>query len=116
MFKRLFTLKVEREVEEEKTSKSEVHNLVERLNLEEVLPMKKSSEEQLESFVEYIDYLINNDFNKLVNILYRVDVSEYKLRETLALNTKKSAGDLIARLILEREAEKIAWRIKYSQK
>lgn len=98
------------------TAETTVYKLINRLHLADDLPLENSGEEQFKSFAKYIECLINNDFNKLVNILYRVDVSEHKVRKTLAVNEDKSAGELIAVLILEREAEKIAWRTKYSQK
>lgn len=64
----------------------------------------------------YVEDLVNNNFTLLVSILYRMDVSESKLRKTLASYSDKSAGDLIAGLMIERELEKIKWREIYSQK
>lgn len=62
----------------------------------------------------YLNELVNKDFNQLVFILYRVDVSEQKVRTVLA-NTSDdiSAGEIIARLLIEREQEKIEWRRRF---
>ncbi len=51
-----------------------------------------------------INELIKNDFSKLVQILYRIDVSEAKLKTILNSNPNEDAGKLIAQVILERLA------------
>lgn len=64
----------------------------------------------------YLDGLINTNFNRLLSILYRVDVSEEKLRKALAYpEAGKSAGEIIAQLLIDRELEKIKTRAKYKQ-
>ncbi|MFI5155071.1 MAG: hypothetical protein ACHQEM_02745 [Chitinophagales bacterium] len=62
---------------------------------------------------EYINHLIDKDFGKLLVILYRIDVSELKLRQVLEENAGEHASDLIARLILNRQLEKIKTREKF---
>lgn len=49
-----------------------------------------------------INQLIIHDFTALVQILYRLDVSEAKLKMVLSENPKEDAGRLIAALIIER--------------
>jgi hypothetical protein len=51
-----------------------------------------------------INELIKNDFSRLVQILYRIDVSEAKLKNILNANPTEDAGKLIAQVILERLA------------
>ena len=58
----------------------------------------------------YINDLLLHRFEKLVEILYRVDVSEKKLKTVLLENKEKDAGDLIADLLIKRQEEKIAFR------
>jgi len=53
---------------------------------------------------EAINELIKNDFSKLVQILYRIDVSEEKLNNILNSNPNEDAGKLIAHVIVERLA------------
>jgi hypothetical protein len=53
---------------------------------------------------EAINELIKNDFSKLVQILYRIDVSEEKLKNILNSNPNEDAGKLIAHVIVERLA------------
>lgn len=66
---------------------------------------------QLEIFLsERINYLIVNDFSTLVHILYRIDVSEKKLKTLLKENTEANAGKIIAALVIERQLQKIRSR------
>jgi hypothetical protein len=51
-----------------------------------------------------INELIKNDFSRLVQILYRIDVSEAKLKNILNANPTEDAGKLIAQVVLERLA------------
>jgi len=72
--------------------------------------------DQLEALLaEKINSLIRDDFNALVQWLYRVDVNEGKLKQLLAENTGEDAGKIIARLVMERQWQKIETRRKYSR-
>lgn len=62
-----------------------------------------------------INVLIRDDFQKLISILYRVDVSEQKLKGLLQEHPKEDAGKIIASLIIERQLEKIKSRKQYKQ-
>jgi len=55
-----------------------------------------------QSLAEKINYLVANDFPGLVNILYRIDVSEQKVKQVLKNHPDQDAGSLIAALIIER--------------
>ena len=57
-----------------------------------------------------IRFLIDQDFQKLMNILYRIDVNEDKTK--MAFGTNDPANE-IAKLIIERELQKIESRKKY---
>ena len=59
---------------------------------------------------EQINFLITNNFSSLIAVLYRLDISEKKLRMLLANNADKNAGDIIADLIIERQLQKIELR------
>lgn len=54
-----------------------------------------------------INELINTDFEKLVQLLYRVDVDESKLKRILQENAGTDAGKLIALLLIERQQQKL---------
>ena len=76
------------------------------------------SNQDLESKLAiYINELIDKDFNKLVNLLYRIDISEQKLKSALQNEDKTiSSGKTIARLIIERQLQKLEFRKKFSKK
>jgi hypothetical protein len=59
---------------------------------------------------DYINSLISNNFNKLISILYRLDINESKLKQLLAANPGEDAGMIIAELIIERQLQKIKTR------
>lgn len=56
--------------------------------------------------IDEIRHLLEQDFHRLVSILYRMDVSEGKLRGLLQENPDKDAAELIAALMLERAAQR----------
>ncbi len=62
----------------------------------------------------YIHTLINEDFEKLVYILYRLDISERKIKELLS-DSHNNAGLIIADLIIERQLQKLESRIRFRQ-
>jgi hypothetical protein len=68
----------------------------------ELLKLEELGPDQLGVFV---NQLIEKDFSRLVQLLYRLDVSEIKLRKVLDEGTGGDAGALIAQLILERIAQ-----------
>ena len=80
-----------------------------------VLPDKISLIELEEALTIYANQLIQKDFQKLVTLLYRIDVSEAKLKYLLQLETDENAGNIIAKLIIERQLEKIKSRQQFSK-
>jgi hypothetical protein len=62
---------------------------------------------------EKVNIMIQQDFGALVQLLYRVDVSETRLRGLLQANAGEDAAKVIARLILERQWQKIETRRRY---
>lgn len=57
-----------------------------------------------EDLANAINELIKNDFSKLVQLLYRIDVSEAKLKYILQAHPNEDAGKLIAAVVIERLA------------
>jgi hypothetical protein len=55
-----------------------------------------------EKLIDYLNEFINHDFSKVVQLLYRIDVSEAKLKKVLHKNPNEDAAGLIADLIIER--------------
>ena len=63
-----------------------------------------------EKLAAYISDLINNQLSSLISLLYRLDVSEKKLKQVLAAAPNADAGLVIADLIIERQLQKIKTR------
>jgi hypothetical protein len=59
-----------------------------------------------EELAKEINHLIVHDFSALVQILYRLDVNEARLKMVLSENPQEDAGKLIAALIIERLKKK----------
>ncbi|WP_421939169.1 hypothetical protein [Pedobacter sp.] len=73
------------------------------------------SEEQLRlAMIDAFGYLIDNDFSKLVQILYKADVDQYKLKELLENTNGASAAEIIADTYIARQKAKIETWKKYS--
>ena len=68
------------------------------------------TEQQYQSIVDHINVLLQKDFTQLVSLLYRLDVSEAKLRALLQQHPDTDAAILITDLVLERQAQKIRSR------
>ena len=81
-----------------------------RQSMEIDLPEDISFDLLKEQLSLHINSLIQLDFQKLVSILYRVDVSESKLKNLLKENTGYDAANIIADLIIERQLQKIKSR------
>ena len=58
----------------------------------------------------YLNNLLQTNFSALVQLLYRTDVSEQKLKTILKENTETDAGDVIAGLLIQRQEEKAAFK------
>ena len=58
----------------------------------------------------YINDLIIHDFERLVSLLYRIDIDEKKLKSLLSFHPDINSGDTIAAMIIERQLQKIKSR------
>jgi hypothetical protein len=96
---------------------TESSNLIQALNesLEVSLPASLNREELEALLAEMINDLILRDFSRLIQILYRVDVSEQKLKDLLKQYPNTTAGSIIAPLIIERQEKKIESRNSFGK-
>jgi hypothetical protein len=73
----------------------------------------------LEEFKKYltdkIKFLLDDKFDTLVNILYRIDISEKKLSQLFSGNNRNSIPSVLADLIIERQLQKIKLRKLYKE-
>ena len=70
-------------------------------------------EELRNELTALINELINNDFHSLVQLLYRIDVDEKKLKELLKSNTGVDSASIIADLVISRQLQKIATKKQF---
>ncbi|HJV20400.1 MAG TPA: hypothetical protein VJ552_11025 [Sediminibacterium sp.] len=68
-----------------------------------------------QDLVNTINDLILHDFEKLVFVLYRIDVNEAKIKSLLATKTDTNAAELIADAIIERLKQKKAAKEIFKQ-
>ncbi|WP_051268436.1 hypothetical protein [Terrimonas ferruginea] len=85
------------------------------IHLAEQVAQQPASDD-LNRLTEQIRQLINEDFNALVSLLYRQDVSEHKLRALLAGQPEADSAVLITGLLVERMAQKIKSRQTFSRR
>jgi hypothetical protein len=79
------------------------------------LAEKTTQQPMLDALTSYINELIQHNFQRLVQLLYRIDVNEARLKHLLRENKDKEAASIIAALIVERLQEKIKTRAKFKQ-
>jgi hypothetical protein len=62
-----------------------------------------------------VAYLMENDMHRLLNAMYRLDVSEIKFHEAMQSMSREEAALRIADLIIEREMQKVKTRLHYKK-
>ena len=67
------------------------------------------------ALADHVNQLINTDFDRLVSLLYRIDVPEKKMRQLLDQQQGENAPLLIADLIIERQLQKIESRKQFKK-
>jgi len=67
-----------------------------------------------ETMIDAFAYLVDNDFPKLIQILYKADVDQYKLKELLETAEGRSSAEVIADAYMDRQMAKIETWKKYS--
>jgi hypothetical protein len=77
------------------------------------VPPLLSEEELLSWLTDHCNELLRTNFPGLVQLLYRVDVSEHRLKYLLKASGGEDAGRTMALLILERVGQIVTARKKY---
>jgi len=79
------------------------------------LGIKRTANDQYtrQMLADKIHELLNSDFQRLISILYRMDVSESRLKLLLKENPDTDAGIIIADLMIERQLQKLRSRQQY---
>jgi hypothetical protein len=75
-------------------------------SLDEKISAADSFELFKQKLRDYLNDLINHDFQKLIFVLYKVDVNERKLKRVLSA-ANADAASVLADLIIARQVEKM---------
>lgn len=62
-----------------------------------------------------VAYLMENDMHRLLNAMYRLDVSEIKFHGAMQRMSREEAAIHLADLIIEREMQKVKTRLHYKK-
>lgn len=83
----------------------------------EMLALEKSNFDSFSVFRQYIikhiNEIINKDFKYLLFLLYRIDISEEKIKALLQQNKDGYAAEIITDLIIERQKQKAISRQQF---
>jgi len=70
-------------------------------------------DELREKLEKIVAYLLDNDFERLLNAMYRLDINEDKFKIALSGMGTKVISEEITDLIISREIQKLKTRMKY---
>jgi hypothetical protein len=70
-------------------------------------------EELKEQLTNTVVYMLLHEMEKLMGILYRIDVNEKKVKEAFGQNNPKLIAPILANLIIERELQKAQHRASF---
>ncbi len=73
-------------------------------------------DELKEYLTEKLTYLLENKYDNLINILYKIDVSEGKLGELFSNSNRDSIPERLAELIIDRQLQKVKFRQLYKNR
>ncbi len=79
------------------------------LDLENINKLSK------QDLANVINNLIEEDFYALIQVLYRLDIDEKLLKQTLHDNKEEDAGLMIADMIIQRQVKKEEFKKQFKQ-
>ena len=88
-------------------------NTFRRMDNHDIVPITSLTKAEL---IPYLQVLISKDFTRLIQLLYRLDISESKLKAKLQVHSEQDAAETIADMILERLIEKQKLREAFKHK
>ena len=73
----------------------------------------KDLEELKKYLASKIDIMLDEKYDLLINLLYRIDIDDKKIEEVFSKEKRDNIPALIASLIIERQLQKIHYRKLY---
>jgi hypothetical protein len=80
--------------------------IISDIDIKETVSPIASVEDLQAKLTEIISYLIDHNFEKLLYILYRIDVDEEKAKNLLSKNSPEDPPSVLADLIIQRQMKK----------
>ena len=80
------------------------------------LPDGLTDSQLRDAIIQAFEYLIEDDFPKLIQILYRADVDQHKLKYALEHTENTTSAGVIAAAYIARQQAKVETWAKYSKK
>ena len=92
-------------------------SLIDQINNDLALQLEPrlSEEALIAALGQFVNELIQSDFDHLIRILYRTDIQEATLKQLLKTHADQDAGHIIAVLIVERQKQKLESRKQFMQ-
>ncbi|GHA72091.1 hypothetical protein [Pontibacter akesuensis] len=69
----------------------------------------------LQKLARVVLHLLHTDLNRLLHLLYRIDVDEHRVKNAMVNADEETIAYRIAQLIIEREVRKAQIRLRYSE-
>ena len=82
---------------------------------ERMLDLENIDKLSKQDLANAINYLIEEDFHALIQVLYRLDINEKLLKQTLHDNKEEDAGVMIADMIIKRQTQKEKFKKQFKQ-
>lgn len=84
-------------------------------NLPANIDYNRELEELRKFLAERVNTLMNEDFDRFVNSLYRIDIQENKIRKVFNDKSNPDLSGKIADLIIERQLQRAKTRLMYKE-
>ena len=81
----------------------------------EIGPEPLTEQQLFELVANEVAYMIEHRMETLFSLLYRLDVSERKIRAALAAEAAEPANVILAKLIIDRQKQRIITKMQYRQ-
>ena len=98
--------------------KKEVVQLISKdfhLERDHFQPVPTDTEDIRNKLKDVIDHLLENDFERLLNAIYRLDIDESKFNQVISGVYGNDVSGKLAEIIIEREVRKVETRKRYRE-
>lgn len=84
-----------------------------QLDKVELVHSQQSKEALTQALAQIINTLLNQDLGRLMNIFYRMDLSESVFKQIITEASPDEVGVLLAKAVIKRELQKVKTREQY---